>query len=351
MTRAQLAKFAPQLKWPRFLGASGLGSVDTVIVGETTAVQAEARMIDSVPLRRGRTGSPFTSSAITLHIFRRRSTTPTSISTPRRCATSRPSANAGSAGCRWSIRRSARASARSTSRAIIRPKATGRWASWMTSRSARASGKIDGSGWMDAATRPRRWPSSPSFDPRTGHPEQIHRLFVARGESAATCSATSCEPSEFDWTLQLSPRCARPVDRDLWLMTPQTNNAYYDPSMNQITFPAAILQPPYFDPDADPAANYGSIGAASATRWATASTIRGGSSTPPASSATGGPRRPSGSWRSAATLIWQVRLPRARAGRAINGELTLGENLGDLGRLEIAYAAYRHLARRQARRR
>ena len=53
----------------------------------------------------------------------------------------------------------------------------------------------------------------------------------------------------------------KPVDRALWDMLPQTNDAYYDPSKNQITFPAAILQPPYFDPNADPASNYGSIGA------------------------------------------------------------------------------------------
>ena len=56
-------------------------------------------------------------------------------------------------------------------------------------------------------------------------------------------------------------RYPKPVDRSLWDMLPQTNNAYYNPSTNQITFPAAILQPPYFDPNADPAANYGSIGA------------------------------------------------------------------------------------------
>src|SRR4028119_853901 len=65
---------------------------------------------------------------------------------------------------------------------------------------------------------------------------------------------------EFDWNLQVS-RLPDPVDRSLWAMTPQTINAYYSPLSNQITFPAAILQPPYFDPNADPAVNYGGIGA------------------------------------------------------------------------------------------
>ena len=66
--------------------------------------------------------------------------------------------------------------------------------------------------------------------------------------------------AEFGLQLQLA-RLPKPVDRALWEMTPQTVNAYYNPLMNQITFPAAILQPPFFDPAPDPAVNYGAIGA------------------------------------------------------------------------------------------
>ena len=66
--------------------------------------------------------------------------------------------------------------------------------------------------------------------------------------------------ADFDWALSLS-RFPKRVDRSLWEMYPQTVNAYYEPFTNQITFPAAILQPPFFDPNADPAANYGAIGA------------------------------------------------------------------------------------------
>ena len=65
---------------------------------------------------------------------------------------------------------------------------------------------------------------------------------------------------DFDWKLMLK-RYPKPVDRTLWDMLPQTNNAYYDPTQNQITFPVAILQPPFFDPYADAAVDYGSIGA------------------------------------------------------------------------------------------
>ncbi len=69
-----------------------------------------------------------------------------------------------------------------------------------------------------------------------------------------------CAPPISTGSLQLK-RFPKPVDRTLWEMYPQTINAYYNPLANQITFPAAILQPPFFDPNADPAANYGAIGA------------------------------------------------------------------------------------------
>src|SRR4029078_4167580 len=72
--------------------------------------------------------------------------------------------------------------------------------------------------------------------------------------------ANAMAAANFDYKLQLK-RFPKPVDRTLWGMYPQTINAYYNPLANQITFPAAIVQPPFFDRNADPAANYGAIGA------------------------------------------------------------------------------------------
>src|SRR5213079_1652275 len=69
-----------------------------------------------------------------------------------------------------------------------------------------------------------------------------------------------CRAAEWDWNYQVA-RLDKPVDRAEWQMTPQTINAYYNPSNNEIVFPAAILQPPFFDPNADAAVNYGAIGA------------------------------------------------------------------------------------------
>jgi len=128
----------------------------------------------------------------------------------------------------------------------------------------------------------------------------------------------------------------------LWDMLPQTNNAYYDPTQNQITFPAAILQPPYFDPNADPASNYGSIGATIGHEIGHGFDDQGRKFDAHGKLA---------DWWTAASaktytartaeLVKQYDSYEPIPGVHIKGELTLGENLGDLGGLEVAYAAYR----------
>ena len=134
----------------------------------------------------------------------------------------------------------------------------------------------------------------------------------------------------------------RPVENSGWLMTPQTVNAYYSPGMNEIVFPAAILQPPYFNPAADDAVNYGSIGAVIGHEIGHAILDRGRQF-----DSIGRIR----DWwvpadnreylRRAADLVKQYDEYSPIPGFKVNGTLTLGENLGDLAGLSIAYRAYR----------
>jgi endothelin-converting enzyme/putative endopeptidase len=119
--------------------------------------------------------------------------------------------------------------------------------------------RIAGAKWMDEATRAKALVKLAAFDPRIGYPTKwidYSSLKVVRGDPVGN----AMRAAEFEHQLQLS-RLGKPVDRALWGMTPQTVNAYYNPLANQITFPAAILQPPMFDPKADAAVNYGAIGA------------------------------------------------------------------------------------------
>jgi endothelin-converting enzyme/putative endopeptidase len=145
---------------------------------------------------------------------------------------------------------------------------------------------------------------------------------------------------EFNWQQQVE-RLAGPVDRALWPYPPQTVNASYNPLLNQITFPAGILQPPFFDPNADPAVNYGAIGAVIGHEIGHGFDDQG--------------RRFDELgriidwWTPTADELFSERSTRLGAqyetympvpDMNVNGKLTMGENIGDLGGIQMAYAAY-----------
>lgn len=199
--------------------------------------------------------------------------------------------------------------------------------------------KISGSAWMDDATKKAAQAKLAAFEPRIGHPDKYidySSFQVVRGDLLGNAMRSA----EFDHQLDLQ-RFPKPVDRTLWGMTPQTVNAYYNPLANQITFPAAILQPPYFDPNADPAVNYGAIGAIIGHEMGHGFDDQGSQF---------GPTGKYENWWTAAAkksydehttaLAAQYDGYEAIPGTKINGKLTLGENIGDLSGVEAAYAAY-----------
>ncbi len=199
--------------------------------------------------------------------------------------------------------------------------------------------RIEASTWMDDATRKAALAKLAAFEPRIGHPEKYidySSLTVERGDLLGNVMRSS----EFDHQLELS-RFPKPVDRSLWAMTPQTVNAYYNPLSNQITFPAAILQPPFFDPYADPAVNYGAIGAVIGHEMGHGFDDQGSMFGP-----TGKfenwwtPKAKEDFAARTKALAGQYDTYEPVPGTKINGRLTLGENIGDLGGLEAAYGAY-----------
>ncbi len=137
-------------------------------------------------------------------------------------------------------------------------------------------------------------------------------------------------------------KLGKPIDRDEWGMTPQTVNAYYNPGMNEIVFPAAILQPPFFDPTSDEAANYGGIGAVIGHEISHAFDDQG--------SKYDGDGNLNNWWNAkdrqafkelTSRLVDQYNEYSPLPGKTVNGELTLGENIADLSGLAIAHKAYR----------
>lgn len=199
--------------------------------------------------------------------------------------------------------------------------------------------RIQGSAWMDPSTKTAALAKLAAFEPRIGHPKtyiDYSSMQVVRGDVLGN----AMRAGEFQHQLQLQ-RFPKPVDRSLWEMTPQTVNAYYNPLANQITFPAAILQAPFFDPNADPAVNYGAIGAVIGHEMGHGFDDQGSQF---------GPTGKFENWwtdaskkafaERTAALTTQFDTYEALPGAKVNGKLTLGENIGDLGGIEAAYAAY-----------
>jgi putative endopeptidase len=201
---------------------------------------------------------------------------------------------------------------------------------------------IEGLDWMGADTKVRALEKLGRFLPKIGYPDQwrdYSALQVDRDDLLGSVRAGAA----FETDRELA-KLGGPVDRAEWHMTPQTVNAYYNPGMNEIVFPAAILQPPFFDLEADDAVNYGAIGAVIGHEIGHGFDDQG--------SRYDGEGNLSDWWTEqdrerfdalTRALITQYDAlePRDLPGRHVNGALTVGENIGDLGGITIAYQAWR----------
>ncbi len=195
--------------------------------------------------------------------------------------------------------------------------------------------------WMSPETRTAALRKLDKFTPKIGYPD------VWRDYSAVTVSADdvvgnyrSGYAAEYDRDLA---KLGGPVDRDEWFMTPQTVNAYYNPGMNEIVFPAAILQPPFFDLHADDAANYGGIGAVIGHEIGHGFDDQGAKYDGDGNLEnwwTDSDRDEFGKRTTALIAQYDEFEPKALPGQRVNGSFTIGENIGDLGGLSIALKAY-----------
>jgi putative endopeptidase len=195
--------------------------------------------------------------------------------------------------------------------------------------------------WMSPATRERALAKLAKFGSKIGYPEKW-KDYSALEIRADDLLGNALRSGAWYTDFQLS-KIGKPVDRDEWLMTPQTVNAYYHPRMNEVVFPAAILQPPFFDAEADDAANYGGIGAVIGHEIGHGFDDQG--------SKYDGDGNMTDWWepgdraefeRRAKGLIDQYSAlsPAGLPDHKVNGALTVGENIGDLGGLTIAVKAY-----------
>ncbi len=199
---------------------------------------------------------------------------------------------------------------------------------------------IDEIEWLGEATKAQARLKLESFRPKIAYPDQwkdLSTIAITRDDLFANASNVR----EFNYRTELE-RIGQKTDREEWRLTPQTVNAYYNPPFNEIVFPAAILQPPFFDPAADPAVNYGAIGSIIGHEMGHGFDDQGSKSDY---------RGIQRNWWSdvdranfetlTEAIVQQYNQYEPIPGYNIDGNFTLGENIGDIGGLSIAYRAYK----------
>jgi putative endopeptidase len=340
MSPAELARLAPGFDWNRYLSEAGFPTQGSILVSQPTAFTASARAVAATPVEVLRDYmtvrlldqmAPYLSSRFVDAHFAYHGTalSGTPEIEPRwKRAVTLVTGSLGDDVSRIYVQRhfppEAKAEADELVRNVIRA---------MDQRLANLA-------WMAPETRTRARAKLAAFTPKIGYPDRwrdYSAVEVGRGDLVR--NIMNATRVEYERNLA---KLGRPVDRSEWFMTPMEVNAYANPTWNEIVFPAAILQPPFFDANADPAVNYGGIGAVigheishhfddQGSRYDQSGALR--------------------EWWTAqdrerfnaltAQLVAQYDLYEPLPGHKVQGQLTLGENIADLAGLTVAYDAYR----------
>ena len=336
----ELAKLAPGFDWTAWLGGLGLtGKAVDVVVGQPSYLAALASEFQQTPLpvwkdylrvRLLHSYAPYLSKAFVdaRFAFVGNALSGTSENQPRwKRGVALVEASEGEALGRLYVDK------------YFPPQSKARMEKIVANLLAAYRDSIDSLDWMSTATKKQAQAKLATFAPKIGYPQNWRdygKLVIRNDDLVGNVERARA----FEYERDLA-KLGGPVDRGEWLMTPQQVNAYYNPSLNEIVFPASVLQPPFFDPAADDAVNYGAIGAIvgheishgfddSGSQFDGAGNLR--------------------EWWTAAdrerfsaktkALVAQYEAFAPLPGYNVNGELTLGENIADNSGVEIAYKAY-----------
>ncbi|GAA0396563.1 M13 family metallopeptidase [Brevundimonas terrae] len=343
----ELSTFAPGFDWAAFLNASKVGDVAQVVMMENTALPGMAEVFAATDLNTLKAwqafniidgASPYLSKDFVDARFEFRN------KTLRGQPENRPRWNRGVALVDGSlsevlgqeyVARHFPASSKAQMEELV-----GNLIATMRDRLTHLE-------WMAPATRTEALAKLDSFRPKIGYPDKW-RSYDALNVSADDLYGNIERISAFDWAYNRA-KIGQAVDLEEWGMSPQTVNAYYHPLRNEIVFPAAILQPPFFDPNADAAVNYGGIGAVIGHEIMHGFDDQGRKTDAKGQlrdwwTAEDAARFDVEAKKLGALYAAQQPLP----GVAINPDLTMGENIADLGGLVLAHAAYNRSLNGQA---
>ena len=338
-TLAQWSKEAPGVDWSAFLAGAGLGKTQALSVSQPSATTGAAKLLSSLPVQQWR------------HYFKlqllnsQADTLPKAFREARFAFHGTALKGTTEEKPRWQqgIDQMNAAMGEALGRVYVAeqfpPEAKQRMVGLVRNLLGSFGDSIDGLAWMSPATKAKAKKKLSTYLIKIGYPEQwrdYSKLEVKAGDAMGN----GLRAARFEWARQAA-KAGKPVDKTEWQMTPQQVNAYYNPFANEIVFPAAILQPPFFNMAADDAVNYGAIGAVIGHE------ISHGFDDQGSQFDYDGALR---NWWSDAdreafkklgdALVAQYEQYEPIPGKKLNGRLTLGENIADLSGLQIAYKAY-----------
>jgi len=339
MNPAQLQALAPQLDWTALFQAAGLPAIDQLSVAQPSALQGLSKLLADVPLADWKL-------YLKLHLLDAHAPVlPRALRDAHFALHGKALSGASQELPRWQQAIAAVNEALGEAvgqRYVARhfpPEAKARMEAMVAQLMAAYRESIDGLSWMSPETRARAQEKLSKFVTKIGYPD-TWRSYAELEVRTGDALGNRLRSGRAEW-LRVAQQAGKPVDRMEWGTTPQTVNAFYNPTRNDITFPAAILQPPFFDLNADDAVNYGSIGAVIGHEISHGFDDEG--------SQYDGDGRLRDWWTAddrkafeaiADRLVAQFDSYEPIPGKHVNGRLTLGENIADLSGLQIAFKAY-----------
>jgi putative endopeptidase len=338
--RDQFARRAPGLDWEAWFQAAGLGQQREFIVWQPSALTGIAKLVGSEPLETWK-------DYLTFHAIARAAPfLPKAFADESFAFNGRVLSGAQQQRERW--KRGVDITSEAMGEAIGKlyvqryfpPEARAEADRMVRNITAALGQHIDALAWMTPETKARAKEKLATLQVGIGHPEKwrdYSGLEIVRGDAYGNATRAS----RFEYQRNLN-KLGKPVDRSEWFMVPQLVNALNSPQQNSIIFPAAILQPPFFDPHADPAVNYGGIGTVIGHEIVHSFDDVGAQFDARGKLANWWTKEDAARFKAAGqALVAQYGAYRPLPDLALNGELTLGENIADVAGVSIAYDAYK----------
>jgi putative endopeptidase len=338
MTPAQLAAYAPGLDWNRYL-AEANAVAPKILVADNTAIKALAALYEKTPLETLKSWQRFKVADQASNYLSKRFV-------DSKFEFARTLTGAKELRPRWRRgigqvdNRLGELLGQTYVQRYFPPESKAQMEQLVANLKLAAAERIKGNSWMEQATKEAALKKLAKMDVMVGYPEKF-RDYSALVMKADDLYGNVKRSAAFEWEYQLAD-LGKPVDRKKWAMSPATVNAYNGGLENKIVFPAGILQPPFFDPKADAAVNYGAIGAVIGHEIMHGFDDQGRKIDENGAVRDWWTKADAERFKALTTELGkQYAAYEAAPGIFINGDLTMGENIGDMSGLEIAYVAYK----------